>query len=995
MRNNPIKNERKMKNYIIMMSALLFADLLLAINPTSPNSYLDYYSGDFTDTDGDGMTDVAEIKYGFDPNDSNSFPAESYVVTSKYGKSDTDGLGSDSDTVYFKFTNFSKVNEQRTTDFLIKLIPIMKDVVGNPAETFVCELYNRGGSHGSWMCVNSGRKMLCDDSWNPRLLVHELIHVWKGKYDFTSMGKNWGYAKKFSGFEESAEGMAYEILHDYVEAYPTDDVSIKTLEGGAWENWAVKAGSFDLSKHQEFLSGGDFWVDNLSHYDRYNASAVLVQIFQKHDENFFRKMLAKFYDMIEANPDYRPSRGSIIDLWASIVPMINGIPTKQYLNALPILNSKKLPNEFFAISLNDGKFYKGGKHQIYCAFADKKKGEFWWSSPVREWNVESKYGIPSWFGKFLGSDGYYYTDNRNQPYVVDVKDVFNQDVKSVSGTLYSRSNSDGSPSSFATSTPSDLYGDKFEVGLYTQTLSFPNYSEFTEKYKEDFYFFGYKNFEQNKHSDYSVFVGIDAPLQTEVTIVVDGQTYTETSKNGCAVFMLNNIAQNYDGVFQISVSSSSKTNHYVRTLLNAGTRDNYRHQTFLIIDKNFNGVEDLYETEEIIVDNVDTNVDVNQSTEIAIDFNNTNSDDTNIVVDNTTESNQTTEVVFEDVALTDGVNDDSNVTINVDDNQSILVDNTDVKIDVQEFAFDLNVSFANNGIEIKWNDKQDSEFYLELKLLEDQLIYGNHKRGFAFLNFNEHNFTGNEILNGRFLEYKNNEFVEYSNEFVVYLSDYFSTEPIIVQVETNNSVVIVDGVIAIEMDDSNTTIINTEDNVILVEDTQNVQEYNDANSTLTSDDNVIVIVDDNVTLYTDDGTHEANASDSVIVVTDTEITIDEDTSKNSEVKFGGVAPSAPNAVKSIWDNAISIGSNWYYIEWFGYFFKVADNSWIYHETFGWLYADFTVSSESVWFYHDQLGWLWTSSSYFPYVYNVSSQTWFYFVEGGYYDFSKQSWIQNS
>ena len=31
-----------MKNYIIMMSALLFADLLLAINPTSPNGYLDY-----------------------------------------------------------------------------------------------------------------------------------------------------------------------------------------------------------------------------------------------------------------------------------------------------------------------------------------------------------------------------------------------------------------------------------------------------------------------------------------------------------------------------------------------------------------------------------------------------------------------------------------------------------------------------------------------------------------------------------------------------------------------------------------------------------------------------------------------------------------------------------------------------------------------------------------------------------------------------------------
>ena len=33
-----------------------------------------------------------------------------------------------------------------------------------------------------------------------------------------------------NGFEEIAEGIAYEILHDYVEAYPFDDNTLMILE---------------------------------------------------------------------------------------------------------------------------------------------------------------------------------------------------------------------------------------------------------------------------------------------------------------------------------------------------------------------------------------------------------------------------------------------------------------------------------------------------------------------------------------------------------------------------------------------------------------------------------------------------------------------------------------------------------------------------------------------------------------------------------------------
>ena len=42
--------------------------------------FLTHYKGDFTDSDNDGMTDIAESKYGYDPDSSLSFPEDDFVV---------------------------------------------------------------------------------------------------------------------------------------------------------------------------------------------------------------------------------------------------------------------------------------------------------------------------------------------------------------------------------------------------------------------------------------------------------------------------------------------------------------------------------------------------------------------------------------------------------------------------------------------------------------------------------------------------------------------------------------------------------------------------------------------------------------------------------------------------------------------------------------------------------------------------------------------------
>ena len=1013
MRNNNIKNERKMKNILLLLA--VFASSAFGSNPTAPNKYLESYAGDFTDSDGDGMSDVGELRYGFDPQSASSFANDSQIVDSSFKAPKTTEIGGNDNKVYFKLTKFNNSTAQnRISNFLSKVIPLLNHTLGNPAESFVCELYNRGGRHNSWVCVNSGRKLLCDDTWNPRLFLHELVHVWKGKYDFTSdSSKNWSFDTALYGFEESAEGLAYEILHDYIEAYPNDEVSIKILKGGSWDNWAVKTSNFDVSKNADFLGGGDFWVDNITTYDRYNASAVLIQLFQKHDEDFFKKMMTQYFIDIKADSAFRPSREYLIDLWSSIVPFINGVPTKQYLDVLEFLNGEKLQSRFYAVSYNDGKFRNGGKTTIFCAFADAKKGEFWWSSPIRKWNYETKYGIPEWFGKHLGSDGYYYTDNRGAKFDVAVENVVtNEIVKNVSGELTIGSHSDGSPLNIAQATPSELYGNKFEIGLYKNKLTFPEYKEHTSYFESESYFFGYKNFTQSKSSGYSIFVGVDTPFDTNISITIADKTFTDQSKNGVAVFDLSEMPFNIDGLFDISVSNGTKSNSYVRTLLNGGTRDNYRHQTFLIIDRDFDGHEDIYELNQEVVAFTDVETNSDEET-ITIQF---SSD-----VNETIEINETNQSISEVTESSVVMLFDDNDTIFNEANESIEITPTNEVVEVVEVVeeveevevveevvsvlsepvVDVNITILqiNGGLKLEWNKNDFVNYALEVKHGELQLIYGGHKPDSAIIELEKHNLLGNEILSVRILGYNKitNEFVGYFAEGLIDLASYFSVEPIIVQVETNNSVVVVDGVIAIEIDESNTTIINTEDNVVLIDDTQSITEYNEENSSITSDDNVVVISDSNVTLYTNnDETYESNASDSVIIVTQEEIVIEEDTSKTSnEIVFGGDAPPAPKEVRSAWDNAIAYGNNWYYIEWFGYFYKVNDNPWAYHEKYGWFFLDFTTSFDSVWLYHDKLGWMWTNNESFPYTYNPYLKHWICFVKGGYYDFNKSEWVKLS
>ena len=117
--------------------------------------------------------------------------------------------------------------------------------------------------------------------------------MWKGKYAFSYSGEDWTYDDELDGFEEVAEGLSYEVLHDFVEAYPYDDDTRRILDGGPWWNWASGAANFDVIKHQKHTGGGTFWSgESLFQDDRYSIAAMVVQTIVRHDPEFMKETLS-------------------------------------------------------------------------------------------------------------------------------------------------------------------------------------------------------------------------------------------------------------------------------------------------------------------------------------------------------------------------------------------------------------------------------------------------------------------------------------------------------------------------------------------------------------------------------------------------------------------------------------------------------------------------------------------------------------------------------
>lgn len=651
------------------------------VNPTAPNIYTQYLSGDFTDTDGDGMTDVAEKKYGYDHTDPDSFPAKppAFVATSipapgigldyvptawgvvftwdppqtgsyalkleadgvelffgghqtgsaevqyaEYGLNGTETLagtfseydgqgqwvqdlplftldlsqvqlievGATGNHISYTFKDFPEAARIQYDNYLIRLWPLLEYHLGPPAESLNIVITNMGSSTGYFMITNKGRTFLTDTSFIPRLIAHELVHAWKGGFLFTS-DEDWNYSPLLTGFEEAtAEGMAFMLMHEYVRSYPDDEASIELMSYKPYQYWSAHTIDYDAVRRGRCTAGG-FWDPNSLVYAKYSIAATTWQLMALENPQIYKQILSDYYADIRADDDYRPSRAGLLALWTDKVPEVLGVDTPTFLSAMPVFD-ESLYEEGVVVLATLRPYGTAGDQQFAATYANKD-GLAWWGILK---NQIGTYDLPGWI-RYMDSDppdNYYYINTQGEDFSIQVLNARREKhVTLDTATEVLEDNGLG----YGWKLDQRTAMEDYPSGLYKEIVCFDTFAPHDSKACESFFFFGLKGYAQDKANDYVIMVGVDTIKPKSVSITVDGQSYTQPVTNGMALFRSTVWPFDLEEVIEITVTDASgQQQTYKRGLLEAGTYWEFFQQQFIITDRDFDGVEDLYQVQE-------------------------------------------------------------------------------------------------------------------------------------------------------------------------------------------------------------------------------------------------------------------------------------------------------------------------------------------------------------------------------------------------------------
>lgn len=558
------------------------------LNPTAPNDLTRHLSGDFTDSDGDGMTDAAEQKYGFDPEDALSFPAEPTLSDLDFAVPSVPG--DPSNRIGYTFSaDFPQQAEAQYREFLRRLFPLLYEYLGPPAETINVLINYAGEDIQAFVVTNGGRTLLTNASYFPRLIAHEFVHVWKGRYSLAT-DRFWRYDVSLTGFEEgTAEGMAFEIIHEYVRSYPRDYATIQLLEERPYQYWSSQTTIYDAIKGSRWTGAGDFLTHQSGPASRYSIAGTTVQMMVRENPNFMKEFMALYYEKIRGDPNWRTNRDDLIEMWETVVPELNGYPLGEYLGTLPVFSGRKLDEGAYVL---ESMRHHGlsGDQQFALAYAIPD-GRLWWGISEREARA-----LPHWIRTSRAADGFHYIDTQGSRFLVEVIDAHGRDHVTYEFTTELDRNRDGSPAGFGWLKADVLEMEEFPLGLYRETVTFTDYLPHDEGARGDYYFFGLEGFEQSREDDYVIMIGVDGVPQGDARIRILGEDHTAPIRNGVAVFRSRVWPFDMKGRFPITITNDeSESRKYYRTILEAASLRGYFQHQFIIVDTDFDGVEDQFE----------------------------------------------------------------------------------------------------------------------------------------------------------------------------------------------------------------------------------------------------------------------------------------------------------------------------------------------------------------------------------------------------------------
>ncbi len=484
---------------------------------------------------------------------------------------------------------FPQEAREQYNGFLTRVFPILYEYLGPPAEAFNILITNTGRDGEGFISTRGGRVLVTDTSFLPRLVVHELVHAWKGSYGIKS-DADWEYDSSLSGFAEGlAGGMAYEIIQEYVRSYPDDAATLHVLGDRPFQYWSPGTTYYDAIKNLRWTGGGDFWNPPSSADNRYSISAATIQMMVRENPDFMKEFMALYHRRIQDDPDWRPNRDDLVDMWVTLVPELNGYPLGQFLDSLPVFNGRELDEGAYVLEAIRPYGESGDQHfALAYAIPD---GRLWWGI------LEDELGsVPDWLPTSLSEGGRHYIDTQASTFAVEVMDTYGQEHASFEfKTTWDRL-PEGSPTGLGWFYAEDLAMENFPIGLYKGTVTFTDYFEHDPGARDSYYFFGLRGFQQDREKDYVIMVGVDGVPEGTAQITIGGEAHTTSISNGAAILRSREWPFDMKGRFSITITDpESVARTYYRTLIEAGTVHGYFQHQFIIVDTDFDGIEDQFE----------------------------------------------------------------------------------------------------------------------------------------------------------------------------------------------------------------------------------------------------------------------------------------------------------------------------------------------------------------------------------------------------------------
>jgi hypothetical protein len=323
---------------------------------------------------------------------------------------------------------------------------------------------------------------------------------------------------------------------------------------------------------------------------RYCVAGTTFQIMEVKNPSFYREFMKKYYGKINSDSGFYPSPEGLISLMAEVNPTVNGIATEEYLSSLPVFQGHSLDKGIYVINTSRN-YGESSEYSVTASYAHKK-GNLFWSVPT---DLMEGYEIPSWVPSFRTGDDDNILDMQNQPFSVLVYDGQDQLLETMNGYTAANRDSDGSPVDLGSKKVKNLGKQFLPPGLYKMNISFGNFISQDPNAMEGEYMFGLGTLGQDKSNEYVIITGVVGVENGTITIEINGESHTETIYKGIAVFRSDTWPFDMEGSFNIIVigSATGTTHQYFRTIVQAATSDHYFQQQYLIIDRDFNGVEDL------------------------------------------------------------------------------------------------------------------------------------------------------------------------------------------------------------------------------------------------------------------------------------------------------------------------------------------------------------------------------------------------------------------